>query len=630
MEYKLFTDKFGNFNDYTDAEKVGPSGSVLAQDVDVTQGSLKTRRNDVIYPISYSQVTWSDKTIVGWSNGAVGMPERYAVAQYNGRIYRSHKGISQTFTLGCVQYTTTQEPASLTSAPTWDCLGLAKPLDTITATAQNVGGSSLPAGTYSYVITYINALGQESGPSLQASVVVASPNNHVALTNLPIRYATITPISGTKNATVSAGVANLRVGMRIKSNSAGLATDTYIASISGSNITLSQNATTSSAIDIYDAQITGRKIYRNSTTTSTYQYVTQVLDMTSTSIADNGLIAAQAIQTFECTLPPANVRDVAISPNGVITFVQQDGNIAYMLAESVVTYRPDRAVRSPDVPLASVYGLDRFIYPSRRGAFSVSIEDVTGVPVVQMIDADEPCKSSPLVYCADVGNQIWWNTNKGIVATDGSTITPVTRFVFSDYRNEQLTLCYGMLFFNGDVYVYAPTLTVAGVQTNASIYVYNRQFGWSESVANLSIPLTGFGAIGFENGNGTVLYTKGITHTVGSVYSYGSKPTNSADARYFFGTYKTGEWIGENVTTLKKFRKFSVVYSGSFSIITYIDGSQVSLISELTPVSSRTKKTYWLPAGTKGRAISFEITLDDTTNIEELGVWIGEQREAMP
>ena len=100
-------------------------------------------------------------------------------------------------------------------------------------------------------------------------------------------------------------------------------------------------------------------------------------------------------------------------------FVQQDGNIAYLNIGSTNLYIPTRSIDPPDSPLASIYALGRFIFPCKRGAFALSIEDVTGIPIVSMIDADEASEGSSNVYCVDTGGEVWWNTSKGIMGTDG-------------------------------------------------------------------------------------------------------------------------------------------------------------------------------------------------------------------
>jgi flagellar hook protein FlgE len=59
-----------------------------------------------------------------------------------------------------------------------------------TAASTNVGGGTLAAGTqYEYRFTFVDAVGTESAPSLEASVVqaqVAAGNNAITLSNLPV------------------------------------------------------------------------------------------------------------------------------------------------------------------------------------------------------------------------------------------------------------------------------------------------------------------------------------------------------------------------------------------------------------------------------------------------------------
>lgn len=621
MEYTLFTNKFGGLNTYLDPEEVGPDGAVEAVAVDLTQGPLQGRLADKA--ISETTVfPASSQTIVPYSNGALGMSERYAVAVWGSRIYRSHKGFGPwaATDITCIQYANSPEPAAIAN-PQWDCLGLSKPANPLTAGGPFAGGS-LAVDTYTYVVTFYNALGHESVPS-QASnaITTTSGNQTISLTNIPIYYANITT-DGTVNATVTSDVVanHIRVGMRIVG--VNIPSNTYVVSISGTSVVLSNPATGTGTAGFRDEQLTGRKIYRSSIQSQTYQFIAQIADMSTTTLSgdDNGLTAQGAISTEFNSAIPAFVRDIAISPGGVMTFVQPDGNIAYLNIGSTALYRPDRVIRPPDSPMTSIYALGRFIFPCKRGAFSLSLEDVTGIPIISMIDADEASEGSLNVYALDTGSQVWWNTNKGIMSTDGLSIKPVTRYTHSLDRNKSMRNCYGMLYFNGDIYIYTD---LNQFRTSAVIYVFNQNTGWSEAQSFTTASAGRFGTIGSELGTGNIVYTK--DPAVGSIYYELSSDTS----RVSYFAYRTGEWVGEKVSQLKKFRKIAFAYSGSGGFVVYVDGTTVH--ADALPNSANiTRQSFWLPSGTKGRSISVKINGNDTTVIDEISLWVGEQRGPMP
>lgn len=621
MEYTLFTNKFGGLNTYLDPEEVGPDGAVEAVAVDITRGPLQGRLDDEDYVNAL--VPASSKTIVPYSSGALGMEERYAVSIWGSRIYRSHKGFGPwaPTDISCIQYTNTVEPGTIV-APQWDCLGLSKPANAPTAGAATSGGSpGLPVDTYTYVVTFYNALGHESVPSdASSAITTTATNNRIPLSNIPIYYANITT-DGTVNATVTSNVIanHIRVGMRIVGQY--IPSDTYVVSISGTNVVLSNAATGTGTAGFRDAQLVGRRIYRRSAQSQTYQRIAEIADVSTTTLSDGGLTATSAIDTASSSAIPSFVRDIAISPGGVMTFVQFDGNIAYLNIGSTALYRPDRVIRPPDSPMTSIYALGRFIFPCKRGAFALSIEDVTGIPIVSMIDADEVCEASFNVYALDTGSQVWWNTSKGIMSTDGLSIKPVTRYTHSFNRNKAMRNCYGMLYFNSDIYIYTDLLED---RTKAVIYIFNQNAGWSDAEIISTASPGRFGGIGSELYGGNIIYTLDT-----AVAPYAAKFSSTLGRVPFF-TYKTGEWVGEKISQLKKFRKVAFVYFGVATFEVFVNGLSV-LSGSLPPKAVETgRESFWLPSGTKGRSISVKINGNDTTVIDEISIWVGEQRGAMP
>jgi hypothetical protein len=639
MQYTLFTNKFGRLNTYLDAEQVGPDGSVVSLRIDTTQGPLKPRIADLALSTSPDStiIPGSSKTIVPFANRAVGMDGRYAVAIWGSRLYRSHKGFRPfaNTDINCVQYTKDIEPGDLTAQPVWDCLGLSAP--SAAPTTALAAGGSLAVDTYTYVVTFYNALGHESLPSaVSVARTTTSGTQTINLTNIPLFYGAITTTNGSPNATIAepAYISSLRVGMRIVGPSIPAGTIVTSATQSGDprNIVLSQNAT-GGAAGFRDEQIIGRRIYRRSNASSAYQLVNQLNDMTTTSWSDNGsAVAGRLIDTLASTPIPLFSRDASISPGGVMTFVQQDGNIAYLNIGSNNLYRPDRVIRPPDSPMASIYALGRFIFPSKRGAFSLSIEDVTGIPIISMIDADEASEGSFNVYCVDTGGEVWWNTSKGLMSTDGLSIKPVTRYTHSVNRNKAMKDAFGALNYNGDIYFY----TRRDLTNNYGvIYIYNPQSGWSEAEIIPNTSLDDHGTLGTHLGNGFAVFSRGPGSSGVYPYSFAffGSPTRMTGAQY-----RTGEWVGEKASQLKKFRKVSILYEQSTppspespAVQVFIDGVQTQVISVQLPDTTRkTRFSFWLPPETKGRTLSLSFDLASTTAIDEVGVWVGEQRGPMP
>ena len=627
MQYTLFTSQFGNFNDYLDEAAVGPSGSTASIGIDATRGKLEGRTSDVAMTDATDLVLIppTSKTIIPFSNRAIGMDERLAVVSWGGRLYRSHKGFSPfaNTDIDCVQYTTDLEPGTITTQPQWDCLGLFTP--NTTPGYSVASGGSLPIDSYKYAVTFYNALGHESAPTEGvAAVSTTSGNQTINLTGISIKYGDITT-NGTTSATTTSTA--LRRGMRISGQY--IAANTYITSVdytvSPFVVTLSQAATGSGVGSFIDAQIIGRKVYRYSSSSETFQLVQQITDLVTTTLADNGLTATTALNTQTNAPIPRFSRDIAVSPGGVMTLVQNDGDIAYFSLASAGLYDASKVIKPPFSPMASIYGLGRFIFPCTRGAFAVSIEDVTGIPIISMIDADEISAVSYNVYCVDIGNQIWWNTNKGIMATDGLSITPITRFQFSSDRNIALYKCYGALYFNGDVYIYANKDPYG---QEATIYVFNKNTGWSEAeVITATSGAEGrFGTIGSYLGSlySSILYTRDPLAPSADTWIFQGSNTKKA-----FWTYKTGQWVGEKISQLKKFRKTAFTHTGSFIFTIKIDGTSV-LVRFVTGGASTQRSSFWLPPESKGRAISVEITGYTDAAIEEISLWVGEQRGPMP
>lgn len=315
---------------------------------------------------------------------------------------------------------------------------------------------------------------------------------------------------------------------------------------------------------------------------------------------------------------PNYLRDIAISPTGVLLCASSNNTVTYLSLVTPAIYQPAQVIKVSDSPLATIYALNRFVCPTIRGAFTVTIDDaILGLPVVQTIDDTEPCRVSYYVYPVDVGGAVWWNTSKGIVQTDGNTIETVTRYIFAQETASKFRECYGADYYNNEF------LAILEDETGASLYRFNRTTGWT--VVTRGMSTTSPGALGFHIGDGCIIYTGYGADSPAAV-----RKLDATSTRASAGTYKTGEWVGEKMSALKKFRKVSVLYFGSISVQPYVDGDAVGGL--LTGVNTTmTRRSWWLPAGTKGRTLALKITLlTSDAIVQEMGVWVGEERAAMP
>lgn len=624
MQYVLLTNQFGSLNTYLTASKVGPGAAVEATGVDITDGSLQNRWDDTKPTLSSGVWTGTDtyvpatsQTIVPWGTGALGMTDRYAVARFGGRLYRSHKGFGAFTTLRGIQYT-----SDANTPPTWDFLGLFQPGEPAFAVASTGTGTGtkLNAGTYTYYCTFYNALGQESSPA--SASVKLSTANYVSVT-LPKAYTKCTTTGGSPTLTNLADIGRMRLGMRLTGSN--IPANTYITAIDSTagTVTLSANVTgsgTTNNVLIWDAQVVGTRVYRIGDGIDTPLLVEQTA-LGTPSFTDNVENAdlGEELTTMGTADIANNLRDVSISPSGVLLCAGDNNTVVYFSLVTPAVYNPAQVIKVSESPLTIIYALNRFICPTIRGAITVTIDDaILGLPVVQTIDDTEPSQVSYSVYAVDVGGAVWWNTNKGIVQTDGNTIETVTRYTFARSTANAFVDCYGADFYNGDYLAYLETSA-----NTCALYRFNRANGWS--IITTSMSQSSPGALGFHINDGCIIYTGNSSDAQAAV-----RRLEASGNRLSGGAYRIGEWVGNKQSALKKFRKVSALYSGVINVQPYVDGVAVgSTLSGFN--TTMTRRSWWLPAGTKGRTVSLKVTLMTSEAIvQELGVWVGEEREAMP
>lgn len=628
MQYVLLNDKYGGLNTYLSPDKVGPGGAVEMFGVDISDGELKNRIGDEqplldvnnVFTYTDTYIPATSKTIVPWKTGAIGMTGRYSVARFGDRLYRSHKGFSGfPADLNSIQYT-----SDTSTPPTWDILGLFNSATPTFSVASAGSGSNVPAGTYVYYCTFYNAAGHES-PPISSSQLVLSSNTNVTVT-LPKGYTTATFSNGSTSITV-VDRTSLRTGMRIAG--AGIQSGTYITNIvdttpPAATVTISKTTSAGNVANnyIYDAQISGIKIYRQNINTMTQPLLVKtVTGLSNTTTTDDVVPTSLGLplETLNNSNMITGLRDVCISPSGTLMCVGPSSTLYYFSVVDPGLFDATKFIKVADAPMAMIYALDRFICPTLRGAFTVTIDDaILGIPIIQIIDDTEPCQVSYNTYVTDVGGAVWWNTNKGIVQTDGNTIETVTKFTFAKPTVSKFVDCYGAEYYNNDYVAY-----LADESGYSTLYKFNRQTGWT--ILNNYIDKDS-GTIGFHINLGCSIYTGKKVSGSNSVYLLEYYQTT----RQSSGFYKTGDWTGDKTSSLKKFRKVSVLFYGYIKVTPYVDGVQVGSQIVLSN-STMTRNSFWLPSGTKGRTFAIKISdIGQDTIVQELGVWVGEQREPMP
>jgi hypothetical protein len=627
MQYVMLSDRFGGLNTYLSPDKVGPGGAQEMVGVDVSSGALTG-----VFGATKLDVPKTAKTITEFFGSAKYYGERYQVASFGGILYRSPRNV---FPVYGAQYSS--------DGDTWDILTMLIP-PSPTATDSGVsGGSNVAAGSYDYVITYQNSLGYESGPSPLVSVTVASNGSKVTIGSIPTSFATgTTAVGSTAITSVTPSPVGITTGTRLDSFG-GIALDAYVVSKTSNTITMSEPAGSGAGAGtkIADAQIKKVNIYRRGGGTTQYLFAGSV-NYGTTSFEDKksntelgSLLATEGFQPL-----PFGARNITISPSGTVMLVIPNNNIAYFSLVNTAganpgLYNPQQTIKAPDEVLGSIYALDRFFFFTRTRNFSIFLDNaLSGIPVLKFIEDSEPCRNSFYLYAAEHNSRVFWNTSNGIVSTDGNSIIPETKYVFSRKENEAFLICFGAISLNDTLYFYLPSeIDQSGnILSNRWIYKFERNYGWSKiieiqkSATSTPTSYSEDGAIGY---NGFVLTA-----------SYALSPTDSklhllesSPVRQSTGVYWTGEWTGDKHSSLKKFRKISALFTGSIEIEVYIDG--VALPNKLSNDNQNktTRFSWWLPPETKGRAISLKVELKNTANpaaVEELGVWVGEQRREMP
>jgi hypothetical protein len=689
MQYVMLSDRFGGLNTYLNPDKVGPGGAQEVVGVDVSTGALEGLFVSQAEPTP----SFLAKTILTFKGANKSYNKRYTYSEFGGYLYRSPKGYSTTTLdggLSGIQYSsdgdtwnslsmytpifvTMPSPRALVWRGAWNSAtayvvndvveylgssylsiqnGTNRQPNTQTAYwtltsligADNITGSPagrMSVGTYEYVITYKNALGHESGPSFPLEAVLTGTDNAVYLDVSSNAFWTAT-VSNTNNNVFTIGAqaaALLRVGMRVN---AGPGLPKVIQSISGTTVTLETNtgASPGASIVVSDAQIVWTVIYRRQIgVTTEFLFVGETTGSIYLDVQSNAELG-RALTTSGCAQIPAGSRNLAINPFGTLFANVNDSVFYFSLVVGVAgagagLYRPTQSFSTSGTIMASIYALDRFMFFTINRNFSVFLDDaISGIPVLKFIENSEPCQLSNYVYPIEYGGQVLWNTSNGILSTDGNSITSITKLVFKKQENELFKDCFGSISFNDVAYFLLPDISADTGGNNRALYKLTKENGWAKVFIIKNLSGSTEGSLGFWQA--VVSGTPGNAMCSYAAQSSGGAinlvSVESSNTRQSAGDYWTGEWVGEKHSALKKFRKISALFRGSIEIEIYIDGNALPNKLSGNNGSATKRVSWWLPPAIKGRAISLKITRTTSAYsvVEELGVWVGEQRREMP
>jgi hypothetical protein len=635
MQYVMLSDRFGGLNTYLNPDKVGPGGAQEMLGVDVSTGALTGVFKE---GAPLADPTFLAKTYASFGAQTVSYENRYTMAFFGGVFYRSQRAKEQN--LGGAQYST--------NSFNWDILGLPSP-SAATVSSVTSSGGSVAAGSYDYVITFANALGYESAPSPLVVATVSSANSIVNL-SIPTSVSTGTTQSGANAKTIVSvtNIDKMRVGTRLVANTQ-IPSDTYVTNVitSSSAIEISKNALAAASTAISDAQISKINIYRRGAGITQYLFVGDVSFGTST-YADNKANASlgSKLMTEGYAQLPESVSAISINPAGTLLGVDSNNFIFYFsLVNSANAnpglYNPEQTIKSPSRVFTSIYALDRFVFIANDRSFSIFLDNaLSGIPVLKFIDDSGQNKGYFLeqykyIYAVEFESKVFWNTRKGIVFTDGNSVKNLTEEMLTIRENNWIGYCFGMAVYRDSLYFYVQEPVSTTVLSPRCLYKYNTKHGLSKIVIvpppppPENTPGDRDGTIGVSS-FGDLFLTHNKQHPLTGP---AEKVIELGYARESTGTYWTGEWTGDKHSSLKKFRKISALFTGSIEIEVYIDGAALPSKLSNDNQDKTTRFSWWLPPETKGRAISLKVELKNTANpaaVEELGVWVGEQRREMP
>jgi len=629
VQYNLITDKFGGVNYLAKPSIIGPGGAQSLLNVDTSTGTLK----NAIADESITGSTVAD-AMHDFNGIAIESTTPDVFMEHGGRVYRMFRKYVDASVGANVQVAT----YSRANSGLWDVAGIAAPPVAMVA-ADSGAGAGGPNGAYLYYVTFTNDDGDESPPS-PASISLTVVDNTITLSAIPIGYGTGDLNTSTSITNVT-NVSSFRRGMRIQSPTAGIPANAYITNINGTTITISAAATaTTAGVILQDAQVTGRKVYRQGGTVAYALLQQTIADITSTTgvaadtTADSDL--GDEITTSGFDVWPRGIYGGAVSPDGVMMGLRSSNPFGSATPYKMYYSDPGRPwlVKSTSyIPLSDLgaclaFTRDRFILltvATLNVVLGSTVDDLeiidTGLPA--------PC-GSPLnsafgyPFPVEMPNGTWFTCKSGVMLYDGNTLTNISLDWLTVTQRENIHTYALAACRLGDKFVLLSSADTPASTHVRYLYVYDPGVpGWrvhgpytttSYHAAMAFFP--SLNRVRMSVGSGTHLIFNAGETTSGSVGTG--------------GTYRTGEWTGKNIAALKKFRKLAILHDGAVSVQPYIDGVTSGSAVTLTRTTPG-RSSFWLPSGAKGRTLSLAFTLTNAAaEVYEVTALVGEEREALP
>lgn len=620
MEYTLLTNQFGGMNYRKDPAVLGPSLAQDAHRVDLSAGVLQRGTAESI-AVSSEVITSSGvfgTTQVKGTNDS-------ASAEYDfGNPYTYHAFGDRVIRIPRYAIVTGWVPQFSTSAasPVWQALGIKKPVAGSFAMAS--GGAGSLTGAYRAVVVFYNSFGDESPPTASVSFTAAA--NDIDYSAIPIGYGQGDINSSTSITNVD-NPSFFRVGMRITTPGGGIPAGTYITAISGSTITISQAATATTAnVELQDAQVTGRRIYRTTAGGTTYYRAVDIANVTAaTSTGDNMTDATLEVQSILSTDTDDDVLPAVyggtISPDGVLMACQSGGVVWFTKEDGSFLTKGDYSFDMTVAASQVVFALNRFViltYANLCFVLGTAADnyDLIETGLVAPVDngATYYGGANPVVM---PDGSLWFTSRNGVMRYDGNAVDLVTGDVFTDAQNASIGKNTLAALMHRGRYV---ILTSLDGRTSYQAIQYDPLLpGWSMVRYN-DTGAASTGALWSDTSTSPPdLY----------IYKNTSRIRVTTAVALSTGLYWTGEWSGERRSSLKKFRRVALMHNGTVTVQPYVDGTVAGSAQALVR-STLGRSVFWLPSETKGRTCSVKVTLDTNSEVHEIGVWVGEERGPMP
>lgn len=638
-KYVQIIPKFGGLNTLLAPHVLGPAGAQLAHDVDVTTGILQQVVNDEVR----GSAAWLDlhdwnTYLIGTNTALSPFPAApHVYAEYGNRIMRSvyapdALAIPPQYAAG---------PAS--ASPTWDILSIAAPATACTATPA----AGALTGTYSWYVTFINTLGDESAPSPVATATLAAQQGN--LSAIPISYGNGSTTNGSTAVTAVANINSFRVGMRVTST-AGIQAETYITAINtgASTMTLSKNATATGARILQDAQVTGRRIYRSGGTRSIVSLVTELSDVTTTTYNDNTADTSlgEEITTADYDTFPAG-GGLAVSSAGVIMFVArgsvngQGDEVHFSEAGKPWAYKADNYITVSEPAVYCSYGIDRFLVHTRGSLNVVVGTDSTDFELLVAQGEPAPVYThgnyTAFGQAVQYQGAMWFTSMSGAMRYDGQSVECITRGVFTRAQNKVLHIYMRGMCIYGDRLIIMTALNQSTADNQTRVLLsYDPRVGWSTSgeYTTGAYNAYSYGGIVYLPYDGANLYQDQVVIQTSTEQIYlADQPSFGTSQKKLGGYYRAGDWHGENLGGLKKLRGVALTYVGQPQISIYID-NVITAGSPYLPAAASVlaHEIINLPPETQGRTFGVRVDLNTTyvDAVYDLGILVGEERPVYP